>query len=140
MNFKKSIVGLIILATFSTGREVPFSYGEENDATAALLAALKGANAWNVGDYGFVFTELSEGGWTLFGSTSDLYYYAKVSIEEVNRQNNRAKVYVDSICWRALNNKAYCRNSSENGGGFVPGQYKWVNVSSLNRSIPDRKQ
>jgi hypothetical protein len=79
------------------------------------------------GDTGYIFAR--NAGKTTWFDKKPLIYYAKVSVETVNHNNGKVKVYIDNICWKNAYDEVRCNNDSE--GDYRPGDYKWVYKSDI---------
>lgn len=97
---------------------------------ALSLSQITSAFAWEEGDTAYIFAK-NAGKATWF--SSDLIYYAKVSIERLT--NNKAKVYIEKMCWRVWGGDVHCNKDTQ--GGYSPGSYTWVSKSSLYSYVPE---
>lgn len=86
---------------------------------SVLLPTFAFAGNWQVGDSAYIYAKT-------FGG---MYYYAYVSIDSINNNNNKSRVFVDQICWDSMQG-VWC-DSNRQEGSFKTGQYKWVYTDSL---------
>ncbi len=87
------------------------------------------AKSWDEGDTAYIFAR--NAGKTTWFSKRPLIFYAQVSIERINNNNSKVKVYINKICWKTSSDEVVCNNESE--GGFHVGSYRWVYKSDLKR-------
>lgn len=84
-----------------------------------LVSTVSFAKNWQEGDSAYVFVQK-------FGG---MYYYGFVTVENINKNNNKAKVFVNDICWDSLQG-VYCSQNRQERD-FTTGKYKWVSTYDL---------